>query len=119
MQAHKRLVGVLGGMGPAATVDFMAKVIAVTPAEVDQDHVPMIVHQVPQIPSRTAAVAQGTHEPLAAMIEGLRVLENAGAEILVIPCNTAHHWYEQLARSTPLEIIHIADAVHGMLKERG
>ena len=115
---RKRLVGVLGGMGPAATVDFMAKVIAATPAMADQDHVPLVVYQVPQIPSRTAAVAEGSDAPLPAMLAGIRVLEGAGAEVIVIPCNTAHYWYEPLASATLLEIIHIADAVHEILEER-
>jgi aspartate racemase len=116
---RKRLIGVLGGMGPAATVDFMNKVIATTPAQVDQDHVPLIVYQVPQIPSRTAAIAAHDDAPLPEMIAGLRILEQAGAEIIAIPCNTAHHWYEPLARATTLEIIHIADAVRSALTKRG
>jgi aspartate racemase len=113
-----RLVGVLGGMGPAATLDFMAKVMAATPAAVDQDHVPLVVYQVPQIPSRTAAIAEGTDAPLPAMVAGVRALERAGAELIVIACNTAHHWHEALARSTGLEILHVADAVRTLLRER-
>ena len=117
-QGRKRLIGVLGGMGPAATVDFMAKVMAATLAAVDQDHVPLVVYQVPQIPSRTAAVAEGSDAPLPAMIEGIRALERAGAEVVAIACNTAHHWHDALARATGLEILHIADAVRDRLGER-
>ncbi len=115
---RKRLVGVLGGMGPAATLDFMAKVMAATPAAIDQDHVPMVVYQVPQIPSRTAAVAEGNDAPLPAMIAGIQALERAGAEFIVIACNTAHHWHEALASATSLEILHVADVVRALLQER-
>jgi aspartate racemase len=109
--AKRRLIGVLGGMGPLATVDFMQKVIEATPAVRDQDHVPMVVYAVPQIPDRVSAVLGGTDEPLPAILVGLRVLERAGAELIVMPCNTAHAWYDRLAASTRVEILHIADAV--------
>ncbi len=115
---RKRLVGVLGGMGPAATLDFMAKVMAATPAAADQDHIPLVVYQVPQIPSRTAAVAEGSDAPLPAMMAGVRALERAGAEVIAIACNTAHHWHAALAHATTLEVLHIADAVRGLLQAR-
>lgn len=98
--AERRLIGVLGGMGPLATIDFMQKVIDATPAERDQDHVPLIVYSVPQIPDRVGAACAGTDEPLPAMLAGIRTLEKAGVEAIAIACNTAHAWYDQLAAST-------------------
>lgn len=114
----RRLIGVLGGMGPMATVDFMAKVIALTPASCDQAHVPMIVHQVPQIPDRSTAIMRGDDAPLAPMLAGLRRLARAGAELAVIPCNTAHHWHAQLSRLQELPLLHIAEAVRQELTSR-
>lgn len=114
----RRLIGVLGGMGPMATIDFMSKVIASTPAHCDQSHVPMIVHQVPQIPDRSTAILSGDDAPLAPMLEGLRRLARAGAELAVIPCNTAHHWYAQLSRLQALPLLHIAEAVRQELISR-
>ncbi|CAN1549353.1 RacX Aspartate racemase [Rhabdaerophilaceae bacterium] len=108
---QRRLIGVLGGMGPLATVDFMQKVIEATPAERDQDHVPLIVYSVPQIPDRVGAAAAGTDEPLPAMLKGIRTLEQAGAEAIAIACNTAHAWYDELSASTKVRIIHMAQAV--------
>jgi aspartate racemase len=116
--SHRRMIGVLGGMGPLATVDFMQKVIARTPATCDQDHVPLIVYSVPQIPDRVGAIATGTDEPLPAILAGLRTLETAGAELIAMPCNTAHAWYDRLAASTSVEILHIADAVVRRLGRR-
>jgi aspartate racemase len=116
---RKRLIGVLGGMGPAATVDFLAKVVALTQAEVDQDHAPLIVYSVPQIPPRPAAIEAGSDAPLAPMLAGIRTLEQAGAEAIVIACNTAHYWYGQLVAESRIPIIHIADAVRAELRRRG
>jgi aspartate racemase len=108
---RRRLIGILGGMGPLATVDFMRKVIEATPAERDQDHVPLIVYSVPQIPDRVSAASAGTDEPLPAMLAGIRTLEQAGVEAIAIACNTAHAWYDQLAASTNVRIIHMVQAV--------
>lgn len=114
----RHLVGVLGGMGPLATVDFMQKVILSTPASRDQDHIPMVVYSVPQIPDRVSAIAAGTDEPFPAILAGLRTLEKAGARLIVMPCNTAHAWYDRLAASTHLDIVHMADAVRRRIGDR-
>ena len=107
----RRMIGVLGGMGPLATVDFMQKIIHSTPAERDQDHIPMVVVSVPQIPDRATAVLAGTDDPFPGILSALRMLERAGVELIVIPCNTAHVWFDRLAASTDVELIHMADAV--------
>ena len=104
------LLGVLGGMGPLATVDFLEKLIAETPAERDSDHIPVVVWSVPQIPERPAAIAGKGPSPLPAMLDGIRALRKAGASVIAIPCNTAHYWYDDLAREAGVPIIHIADA---------
>lgn len=105
-------------MGPAATVDFLAKVVALTPATTDQDHVPLLVHSVPQIPGRVDAIAAGSDAPFEPMRAGIALLERAGAETIVIPCNTAHYWYDRLAASCGIPIIHMADAVAADLCNR-
>lgn len=112
----RRLIGVLGGMGPLATVDFMAKVIALTPAKVDQDHVPMIVQCVPQIPDRVSAILEGRDDPLPALLAGVATLEGAGAELIVMPCHTAHAWFRQLSNATRVPMLHIATAALGELE---
>lgn len=116
--ASRRLAGVLGGMGPMATVDFLAKVIALTPASRDQDHIPLLAYQLPQIPDRSTAILRGTDEPFEPMLLGLRRLAQAGARFAVIPCNTAHHWYERLSGAQPMPILHIAEAVRQELERR-
>lgn len=88
-----KTIGVIGGMGPEATVELMRRVIAATPASDDADHIRMIVDNNPGIPSRIKALIEGGGEdPGPVMAAMARGLETAGAEVLVIPCNTAHHY---------------------------
>lgn len=112
------VLGVLGGMGPLATVDFLRKLIEETPAARDEDHIPVVVYSVPQIPMRPSAILVGGESPLPAMLEGLRTLKHAGAVAIAIPCNTAHYWYDDLVREGGLPVVHIADAALNELDAR-
>lgn len=103
-----RRIGILGGMGPLATVDLMAKIIANTPATRDQDHVPVVAWNVPQVPDRQRALAGEGPSPLPAMQEGIDHLNRAGATCIAIACNTAHHWYDALQVQSATPILHIA-----------
>ena len=113
------LLGVLGGMGPLATVDFLRKMIEETPAAGDADHVPVVVYSVPQIPDRPAAITGNGESPLPHMLKGMHTLRQAGARVVAIPCNTAHYWYDDLVREGGLPILHIADAACAELPARG
>jgi aspartate racemase len=111
------MIGVLGGMGPAATLDFMARVVRLTAAERDQDHVPLVVVSDPRVPDRVGPILRGEGEsPLAALQEGVRRLERAGASCIVMPCHTAHAWYDELAVATRLPFLHIVDATLAELR---
>jgi len=112
------LLGILGGMGPLATVDLMRKIIERTPARVDADHVPMLVANFPQIPARLGAWAKRDDTPLAPMIAGLQTLEDGGATLGVIACNTAHLWFEPMQAATRVPLLHIADATIAALRLR-
>lgn len=104
------IVGILGGMGPLATVDFMSKLIAHTPAKKDQDHIPVLVSSIPQVPDRTLAFRGEGDSPLNAMLENANRLAAAGAQGVVITCNTAHLWFDEIQKSIKLPMIHIVDA---------
>jgi len=96
-------------MGPDATVDFMAKVISLTPADKDQDHVHMLVDHNPTVPNRQAAILADGEDPgpeLAAMAVRL---EAAGADFLVIPCNTAYVFTDAVTSATSIPLISIID----------
>jgi len=110
------LLGVLGGMGPLATADFFAKLVALTPARRDDEHIPVLVCSVPQIPPRVPAILGDGRSPLPALLQSRDRLIAAGATLLAMPCNTAHHWYETLA-DCDVPFLHIADAAIGALRE--
>lgn len=87
------VVGIIGGMGPEATVDLMRRIIAATPADDDQDHIHVIVESNPKIPSRIAHLIDRTGEdPTPELVRIARNLEAAGATLLAMPCNTAHSY---------------------------
>jgi aspartate racemase len=90
------MIGVIGGMGPLATVDFMHKVILATQADGDEQNVPMMVSNDPRIPKRPAAILGDGESPLPRLIDIRNRLLQAGATALVMPCNTAHHWHAAL-----------------------
>ena len=104
------LVGVLGGMGPEATVDFMSKVIALTPGDDDQDHVRLLVDQNPQVPNRQEALLRGGVSPGPVLADMARGLEAGGCDFLVMPCNTAHAFQDDIRSAVSIPFISIVDA---------
>ncbi|TPG51818.1 aspartate/glutamate racemase family protein [Roseomonas nepalensis] len=114
-----RILGVLGGMGPLASAEFMRQLTLLTPAARDQDHVPAVLWSDPRVPDRTAA-RQGTGpDPLLALLRGIRGLEAAGCGAIAIPCNTAHGWIDGMRAATALPILHIVDAAAEALRAAG
>jgi len=109
--SKRKILGVLGGMGPMATVDFLAKLTKATPASRDQEHIPIIVRFCPQIPDRSDAIEGRGLSPQGALEAEALKIERDGAQALVIPCNTAHFWFEPIARRLSIPVLHIADAV--------
>ena len=105
----RKIAGVMGGMGPDATVDFMSKVIAITDSGRDQDHVHMIVDQDPTVPNRQAAIESGKDDVSPHLAAMAKRLENAGADFLVMVCNTAHVFLDGVRNSTSIPFISIID----------
>lgn len=106
---RRKIAGVMGGMGPDATVDFMAKVIALTDSGRDQDHVHMIVDQDPTVPNRQAAIASGNDDVSDHLTAMAQRLERAGADFLVMVCNTAHVFVDGVRAGTSIPFISIID----------
>ena len=109
MSEATKTVGVLGGMGPAATLDFFARVLAASNAKRDRDHIRLIIDCNPHVPDRNAAVAGTGPSPAPALIAMARGLQAAGAELLVMPCNTAHAVFDEIKAATDLPTISIID----------
>lgn len=113
----KRL-GILGGMGPAASAEFVNRLIAQTPASCDQEHIPFVLWSNPQIPDRSISLRNGDNKPLPFLLDGLRGLKSAGCDLIVIPCNTAHFWFHEFNKVN-VRVIHIVDSVAFALKDAG
>ena len=107
----KKVIGILGGMGPEATADCFDKIIKNTPAAKDQDHLRILIDSNPAVPDRTAAIIGDGESPVTVMAAGCRALQRAGAEFIIIPCVSAHVFLTELQQQTELPILSIFDAV--------
>jgi aspartate racemase len=105
----EKVAGVMGGMGPDATVDFMARVIELTDSGRDQDHVHMIVDQDPSVPNRQLAIQEGSTDVTEGLGAMAKRLEDAGADFLVLVCNTAHVFLDEVHANTSIPFIHLID----------
>ncbi|MER7769869.1 amino acid racemase [Kitasatospora sp. NPDC096140] len=108
--APARTLGVLGGMGPAATAEFLRLLSLAVPAQSDQEHPRIVMLSEPGIPERTGAILAGSDEPLLPIRNALEQLVAWGADLLVVPCNTAHAFIDRLQGLLPVPLVHIADA---------
>lgn len=115
-----KTVGILGGMGPEATILLMQKLLRAVPARDDNDHIPLIVHQNPAVPSRIKALIEGTGEdPGPTLARMARDLASAGAQALAMPCNTAHHYAPVVAAATALPFLDMIDLTAAALAAEG
>jgi aspartate racemase len=105
------VLGVLGGMGPLATADFYTKLVRLTPARTDRDHPRVIIDSNPKIPDRTAGILGLGPDPTADLTATARGLERAGAEVIAIPCNSAHAYLAAIRRSVKIPVLDIMEEV--------
>jgi len=114
----KKVIGILGGMGPEATADLFIRIIRATPAKRDQDHIRVIIDSNPRIPDRTAAIMGRGPTPLREMMKTAKNLERAGADLIIIPCNTAHYYYEELKRGIRIPVLNIVGLTAQMVRNQ-
>ena len=119
VERSERVLGVLGGMGPLASAQFMLRLTLLTPAERDQDHVPAVLWSDPRIPSRTQLTFAAAEDPLPWLLRGVAGLRRAGCGAIAIPCNTAHRWYAEMLAEAGCPILHIVDAAAADLRREG
>ena len=105
-----RFAGVLGGMGPLATADFLAKLAQLTPASIDQEHIPVLLYGDCTIPDRTQSIVGKGPSPLPQLLAGIEFLNRAGVRVICIPCNSAHCWYDDMAQASAVPVLHIVKA---------
>ena len=115
-----RILGVLGGMGPLASAQFMLRLTLLTPASRDQDHIPAVLWSDPRVPDRTRGKLEGgddpLRDPLPWLLHGIAGLRQAGCGAIAIPCNTAHGWYDAMQDAAGVPILHIVDAAAAELR---
>lgn len=115
MTADKQIIGVLGGMGPLATASFYTKLIEETKVTNDQDHFRVIIDSNPKIPDRTKAILYGGASPIEEMIETAHNLEQSGATVLVMPCITAHYYYDEIQKNVTIPFHHVLKGLNDFL----
>ena len=113
-----RMVGVLGGLGPEATLHFFARVLECTPASRDQEHLHLLIDNNPQVPDRNAAVAGTGPSPAPALAEMAKRLEAAGADFLVMPCNAAHAFAQVIRESVSIPFVSIIEETRDEVMRR-
>ena len=106
-----KTIGILGGMGPDATALFFQRVIALTPAQCDQEHIPIIINNNPQIPDRTDAILAKGENPVPALQDAIIILEKASVDFIFIPCNTVHVYYDEMQRCVDVPIVNLIESV--------
>jgi len=110
----EKVIGIIGGLGPEATVDLFRKIIKATPAQYDQEHLRVIIDSNPKVPDRVKAIFENGEDPSPALVETARNVERAGAQFLLIACNAAHYYYDAIVEGVSIPVLHMMGetAVH-------
>lgn len=116
---NKKTIGILGGMGPLATVDLFQKITVHTDAKSDQEHPRVVIDSNTDIADRTEALLHGGADPTPEMIKSAQHLERIGADVLIMPCNTAHCFYDAVAASVSVPMLHMIALTCDALRARG
>jgi aspartate racemase len=107
----EKVIGILGGMGPEATLNCYSRIITSTPAKTDQEHLRVIIDSNPKVPDRTAAIIDEGESPVPLLVAGCRSLQQAGADFIIIPCVSAHFFLDEIQHQIELPILSIFDVV--------
>lgn len=119
MENEKKCIGIIGGMGPLATCDLMEKIILHTQARCDQEHLHILVDNNTRIPDRTSAILSGGPDPVPEMTASARRLEQMGAQLLIMPCNTAHYFYDRITQQISIPLLHMPRETAHVLRREG
>ena len=116
---EEKIVGVIGGMGPEASVLFYQRLTAATAAGSDQEHLHVIIDSNSKVPDRTESIREGSSETLDAIVVSARRLQVMGAQIIAMPCNSAHHWHREIAIRIDAPLIHMIEEVFKSIMDSG
>ncbi|ALM74353.1 cysteate racemase [Thermococcus barophilus] len=115
----EKIIGILGGMGPMATVELFKRIVLKTPAKRDQDHPRIIIYNNPKIPDRTAYILGKGENPLPELIDSAKKLESWGADFIIMPCNTAHFFADEIQRAINIPLINMIEETAEYVKQLG
>ena len=115
----KKTIGIVGGMGPLATADLFRKIVLHADVKSDQEHPRVVIDSNTDIPDRTAALLHGGADPTPELQKSARRLESIGADVLTMPCNTAHGFYDAVAAAVHIPVLHMIRLTRDTLKARG
>ena len=109
--SNQKILGILGGMGPYATVHFFKRILDITPILKDRDHFRILIDNQVKIASRTRAILFKEDSPVSEMIMSINNLENIGANVILVPCNSAHYFYDEVSRGINVPWINMLECV--------
>lgn len=114
----KKTIGIIGGMGPLATVDLFNKIVSITPAKSDNDHIRVVIDNNTNIPDRTSAILGKGSDPTSELVRAAVSLENMGADMLIMPCNTAHYFYDKITPFVKIPFISMIEETAKEIKSK-
>jgi len=106
---QRKVIGIIGGMGPMATADLFRKIIERTDAKCDSEHMHIVIDNNTDVPDRTACILSGSEAPKEFILESARRLQSIGADILIIPCNTSHYYYDKIAAGCDAPVLNMIE----------
>ncbi|MDO4556404.1 MAG: amino acid racemase [Lachnospiraceae bacterium] len=113
-----KTIGIIGGMGPAATCDLMSKIVKQTDANDDQHHIHVCVDCNTNIPDRTEAILHHGKSPVPELVKSAIKLQTVGANVLVMPCNTAHYFYDNILSYLDIPLLNMPEETARYLKKQ-
>ena len=119
MENQKKTIGIIGGMGPAATALLFQKIVEYTDAEKDADHIHILIDNYPAVPDRTASIKSGSDKPVDYICDAGGKLISIGAELLIIPCNTSHYFYDKIQSRLSVPVINMISETALVCKSKG
>ena len=116
---QKKTIGIIGGMGPLATADLFKKIVVNTKANTDQEHIRVLIDNNTNIPDRTACIINNGESPVPELVKSAVALQQMGAELLIMPCNTAHYFYPYVQDAVDISVLNMIELTRSALLKKG
>ncbi len=116
---ENKTIGILGGMGPLATVDLFRKIVDLCDCKTDQEHPRVLIDSNTNAPDRSPAILRGGPSPLSDMVRSALTLERGGADVLIMGCNTAHYYYDEIVPYVRIPFLNMIEETAKVAKEKG